>query len=118
MSDASHELVLYIVNDGDLYRQRTTPILENLRRKQARGAYDRELAVKAFKYLADAGAKAYAREHARASEWNRIFSPRERQEAARELARYYEGTALGIYSRDRSRFARGGARRRRVARRW
>lgn len=102
MSDASHELVLYTVNDGDLYRQRVTPMLANLRRKIAKGTYNRELAVKLWLYLAEAGAKKYAKEFATPSEWSRIFPPADRREAAKEFARYYEDE-LGLTRRDRSR---------------
>lgn len=56
------ELVLFTTNDGDIYRQRIQPIIKNLKRKQARGIYDPELAVKAFSYAAQDGMKKYAKE--------------------------------------------------------
>lgn len=60
--DMIDELVLFITNDGDIYRQRIQPIIKNLKRKQARGIYDPELAVKAFSYAAQDGLKKYAKE--------------------------------------------------------
>lgn len=56
------ELVQFTENDGDIYRQTTTSILTNLATKKAQGKYDAQLAVQAFMYLAEAGAKKYARE--------------------------------------------------------
>jgi hypothetical protein len=56
------ELKLYTENDGDIYRQTTTSILKNLATKMASGKYDHDRAVDMFMYLAEAGAKKYARE--------------------------------------------------------
>lgn len=56
------ELKLFTENDGNIYRQTTTPIVRNLRTKQATGKYNHERAVQAFMYLAEVGARKYARE--------------------------------------------------------
>ncbi len=61
------ELKLTIDNDGDLYRQRTTPIHKNLALKKAKGKYEHEKAVKLFMYLADAGAAKFGTEFNRAT---------------------------------------------------
>lgn len=87
---ALRELLLYIENDGQLYRQHTTPIIKNLARKKLKGTYDTDLAAKLYKYLADDGAKKYARDFANANEWNRIFSVAVRKKAAEELRDYYD----------------------------
>ena len=41
----SRELLLYATNDGELYRQMITPVINNLRRKASKGWYDSEKAV-------------------------------------------------------------------------
>ncbi len=56
---AAHELVLWVENDGDLYRQQYEPILRNLMTKRARGVYDHDKAVKLFGYLTENGARRY-----------------------------------------------------------
>lgn len=73
-SQAAEELHLYITNDGDLYRQQRHPIEKNLTAKMASGKYNAALAEKLWLYLADNGAKKYARDFATAGEWNRMFS--------------------------------------------
>ncbi|GEM_PF-1267610 len=56
------DLYQFIINDGDLYRQMTIPIIKNLLTKRARGTFDEAKALKAWLNLADAGAKKYAKE--------------------------------------------------------
>jgi hypothetical protein len=94
------ELKLFTENDGDLYRQMTTSILKNLATKKAQGKYNRELAVKAFMYLAEAGAKKYAKEHASSpAEWNKIFSVADRKQAATDWRDEFETEfELGNYN--------------------
>ena len=84
---AARELALYAVNTGRLYRERATPIITNLRRKKAKGTYDAVLAVKAWRHLADAAAKEYAREFGPVR-----FNPATRDIAAVEIADHYEET--------------------------
>ena len=96
---AATELKLYIDNDGDLYRRQTTSILKNLATKKARGEYKHDLAVKAFGYLVQAGAKKYANEFEPTMRvWHQIFNAPTRQRVAEELTRDFEGEyALGNY---------------------
>jgi hypothetical protein len=96
---AATELKLYIDNDGDLYRRQTTYILKNLATKKAQRKYEHELAVKAFGYLADAGAKKYVKEFGSPDQpWNKMFSPSTRRRVAEELTKDFEGEyALGNY---------------------
>ena len=89
-ADDVRELVLYITNDGDLYRQRTTPIIENLKRKVKKGNYDRELAVKAWQYLADDGVRKYDKEFGSGRGSLTLLDKATREEIARELRDYYE----------------------------
>lgn len=91
MSTESEELVIFIDNDGDLYQQRGEPIRANLSKKFREGNYIHSEAVKLWKYLADDGAKKYAKENATAAQWNRIFSVADRNEAAQEMANNWLG---------------------------
>ena len=94
---AARELELYIGNDGDLYRQQTTSILKNLTTKKARGEYKHDLAVKAFGYLVDAGAKKYAKDFG--GVWHQMFDVPTRRAIADRMAKSFEGEyALGGYS--------------------
>lgn len=95
---AARELLLYIENDGDLYRQQYLPIDANLKRKIKRGVFDKALAVKLFMYLADNGAKKYVREFGDgrsvpsfARGWNvdSIFNKKTRFYVAAQLFRYW-----------------------------
>ena len=82
-ADDVRELVLFIENDAGLYRQQYMPIVENLRKKKAKGKYDHELAVKLVCYLTDAGAKKYGREIA--GDRTFTFNVPTRTAAAREI---------------------------------
>lgn len=80
------ELKLFIDSDGDLYRRIKGPIEKNLTKKFVKGTYNHKLAVKAWKYLADEGAKKYAKDFSIGSDWNRMFSVADRKEVAQQLA--------------------------------
>lgn len=96
--DAAKELELYIDNNGDLYRSRTRPILQNLTRKYKKGNYDVEKAAKLFMYLVEDGMKRYYREFGGSGGWNRMLSVRDRKKLAREYAEYWlEEFKLGNY---------------------
>lgn len=96
----SHELRLFIDNDGDLYRQRFMPILKNQCKHRKRGRYDAKKSIVGWMHLVDAGAKKYAKEFgspgyvggrkvAGSAAWHRMFStkvtrhPQSRQGDAR-----------------------------------
>jgi hypothetical protein len=102
MSVGAHELELYVENDGNLYRQMTTPILRNLATKKAKGEYKHDLAVKAFGYLADAGAKKYAKEFGGPGDvWFKMFPPADRHEVAVAFTKDFEFEySLGNYNND------------------
>jgi hypothetical protein len=90
------ELRLYIDNDGDLYRSTATPIRKNLVLKQARDQYKHDLAVKAFGYLVEAGAKKYAKEFG--GTWYQMFDVPTRKAVAEALTRHFEiESDLGNY---------------------
>lgn len=90
LSHEAQELVLFIENDGDLYRQRTVPIMKNLANKAAQGKYDHGKSIKLWMYLMDDGAKRYAKEFATPAEWNKMFSVSARKEAAKAFADDFE----------------------------
>jgi hypothetical protein len=83
---AVREYFLEITNDGDAYRRQTSPIIDNLARKKAKGTYDAALAAKAYRNLVDAEIRRRARENG----WDsRLFVGSDRDELARELRDYY-----------------------------
>lgn len=84
------ELVLYITNDGALYRQMTTPIIENMKRKRKSGKYDDTLAVKGWMHLADEGVRRYDKEFGSGRGSLTMLNKATREAIARELKEYYE----------------------------
>ena len=62
LESEAEELILYIENDYDLYRQRFVPIIKNIQRKLKRGNYDHTKAPKLWGYIVEAGAKKYHKE--------------------------------------------------------
>lgn len=93
----ANELMLYIENDGTIYRRQSMPIMRNLARKMERGTYDHRKAEKAFMNLANDGAKKYAKEFGGGA-WNRQFPVDERREAARTMAdRFRNACERGEY---------------------
>ncbi len=90
-SAEARELALFIVNDGDLYRQQAQPIIKNLRKKIAKGTYDGTKALKLWGYLANSGAQKYTKEFGGSGNGSYgSFSPAHRRDAAHELAAAYE----------------------------
>ncbi len=63
MHTDAHELTLFATNDGDLYRARIQPIIQNLARKIVAGTYDPAKAPTLWRYAADDAAQRYTREH-------------------------------------------------------
>lgn len=101
----ARELILFTENDGELYRQIRSVLEVNLLSKIHKGAYHHDLGIKSYKALVEAGAKKYAREFAKASDWNLLFRTRVREAAQYEMARQFveearvggfNGTALRV----------------------
>jgi hypothetical protein len=92
VSTEAHELALYTVNDGQIYRQTIQPIIENLAAKIRKGTYDAELAINAWAYAADAGAKKYTKEFGGGGRNGSFgaFSKADRMAAAREIGEQYD----------------------------
>lgn len=88
--DDVRELVLYITNDGELYRGMTSSIISNMRRKRKSGKYDSALAVKGWMYLADAGVRKYDKEFGSGKGSLTMLNKATREAIAEELMEYYE----------------------------
>ena len=95
----ARELILFAENDSDIYRRTTQPILRNLATKKVKGKYDGEKAVQAFMYLAEAGARAYAKNFGSGEkDWHAIFPMNTRRAAATHWRDEFEKEfALGNY---------------------
>jgi hypothetical protein len=91
------ELEQFAVNEADLYAQRQS-IEKNLATKKARGEYKHDLAVKAFGYFVEAGAKKYAKEFG--GTWHKMFDVPIRHAVAENLTTSFEEEyKLGNYDR-------------------
>nr|DAZ42731.1 MAG TPA: hypothetical protein [Caudoviricetes sp.] len=89
-TDESKELELYTTNNGGLYRQMITPIINNLRKKYQRGTYDADKAVDLWYNVATEGAKLYNKEFGSDSQWSRLFNVQCRYTVAVNLESYYK----------------------------
>ncbi len=92
---AAQELLLFIENDGDLYRQQYSPINKNLTAKKASGKYNHDLAAKLFEYLVESGAKKYyvgsvGRKKLGDRSWSEMFPKALRAAVAKELRDKFE----------------------------
>lgn len=97
-TDAVRDLVMFVENDGDLYRQQWQPIIKNLANKKAQGKYDHDKAIRLLMYLMESGAKKYAKEFG--GTWNVMFSVPTRREAAREFVKAFEDEyRTGVYDK-------------------
>ena len=79
----SRELLLYATNDGELYRQMITPVVNNLRRTASKGWYDSEKAVDAYYRIACEASKRYNRD------FGYSFSVTDRFTAAVDMEKFY-----------------------------
>lgn len=84
ITEESRELFLYATNDGDLYRHMITPIINNLRKKAAKGIYEKEKAVYAYYNVATEASKKYERD------FGYRFGVADRFTVAVEMVDYYE----------------------------
>ena len=89
----SRELFLYATNCVDLYRQRISPAIANLRKKAIKGAYDVDKAVDLY-YIATAASDMYNRE------FGYKFSVSDRFTAAVDMEVYYRENEV-FYDIDR-----------------
>ena len=84
----THELFLYAVNDGKLYRRMINHVLDNLEKKIGKGIYDRNKAVDAWYYVATEASKSYEKD------FGYRFSVADRFTVATDMAEYYEEQIL------------------------
>lgn len=109
---AATELVMYIENESDLSPDGPSgqgrSVLLNALRKWKKGTYDPTQAVRLFEYLAEAGAKRYAKEFGSSpKEWSTMFTPATRHEAAKQLEASFRNSAEhGEYDHVDTRVAR------------
>lgn len=95
---AADELLIYIINTNGLSPVGNkkcpscigTAVAEMLRKRMARGTYDPSKAPRAWMPVADAGAKAYQREHDPTTRWYDIFNAATRRQVAEDLAHHFE----------------------------
>ena len=90
MTVESRELALYTINTGEIYRGQTQAVIANLARKMKQGKFDATLAVKAFEYVAEVGARAYNKDFG-TPDTNplKMFSKSDRKLAAEEMLGHY-----------------------------
>ena len=82
MSHAAKELVLHADNDQHLYHSSHVPIMNNLSKKMKSGKYEPEKATKLWAYHSDRAAQSYAKSHGDGTPWHKMFSPKDRKQAA------------------------------------
>lgn len=88
LSQEARELRLFIDNDSRLYKSRYIPILKNLSKFKRKGKYNSKLAIKAFMYLLDDGAKQYVKDYADGDA--SIFSKKDKLQLAKDYAEEFE----------------------------
>jgi len=98
LDDAGVELVLYLENDSEMYRQQDV-IVKSLVRKMRSGRYDHTLAPKLWQYWVDAGAKRYLHEFdAPGARVQDVFPVQVRRQVAQFFAdQFHDEAELGNY---------------------
>lgn len=87
---AATELVIYVTNDGSLYRTSTSTTIGGLATIAAKGNYDIRKAQVSWGRIATQGAQLYCKEHCgRAADWSEVFSASTRRLAAADLEEHY-----------------------------
>ena len=81
----ARELVLQTTNDETLYRKQIQPIILNLARKKVKGVFDKNLAVKLFRYAVDNKVKEIA------GSSSRMVPGNVRNEVAGKLLSFFAG---------------------------
>ena len=82
-TEESRELMLYTINNGELYRRQITPVINSLRKKAVKGTYDSEKAIDAWYYVACSASQMYNKD------FGYSFTVTDRFTAAVELEQYY-----------------------------
>jgi hypothetical protein len=92
------ELQLSTENDGDLYRQRLTPIYHNLARKKAKKIYKHKKAVKLMRYAVDEENKKYKKD------FGVSFNTSTRDKVADNMTREFEHTYKQYLPKNQKKF--------------
>ena len=79
----SRELMLYAINNGELYRRQITPVINSLRKKAVKGTYDSDKAVDVWYYVACSASQMYDKD------FGYSFSVTDRFTAAVDMEQYY-----------------------------
>ena len=82
-TEESRELMLYAINNGELYRRQITPVINSLRRKAAKGTYDSDKAVDVWYYVACSASQMYDKD------FGYSFTVTDRFTAAVDMELYY-----------------------------
>ena len=82
-TEESRELMLYAMNNGELYRRQRTPGINSLRKKAAKGTYDSEKAIYAWYYVACSASQMYDKD------FGYRFTVTDRFTAAVDMEQYY-----------------------------
>lgn len=86
MMHEQRDLILCMTNTAEFYHAHVEPTIAALRRHAKRGDYDIREAVKAWRRVADAGAKWYVKTWCSADTiWFRFFTPEDRDTVAAYL---------------------------------
>lgn len=91
---AVEDLYLTTINDGEIYHRFIMPTIENLRKHNRRGQYDRNKAMISWMRVADEGAKQYDRDFGSGRGSVTMFSPATRKRVAEKMASYYEDDVM------------------------
>lgn len=97
-SEGESQLELSIDNDGDLYRQRVSPIRKNLMTKIAQGKFDINLAPKIYLYLIDEGQKKFMKDVEDYKDYGVPITKAQKENLAKEYVnRFLDEAELGNY---------------------
>ena len=93
--NAVEDLYLTIINDGELYDGIIRWTVNNLKKHNGRGRYDKDKALVSWMRVADEGAKKYDKQFGSGHGSTKMFTPATRKEVAKKLMEYYEDNVLG-----------------------
>lgn len=84
----AHELFMYAINNGRLYRRMIEAVLDNLEKKIKKGVYEKKKAIDAWYIVATEASKKYK------EDFGYSFSVADRFTVAVDMAEYYEEQIL------------------------
>jgi hypothetical protein len=103
---AAHEIELYADNNSDLYRQRKSPIIKNLKKKLDKGTFDVHKAATLWKYFVEDADKRYQKDFQDKTPKGYILSVKDRKLLSE---RYAQWTLLEYGANKLDGFAKGGS---------